>query len=118
MHCDHWLSTNIILNGTVLHKDGEKFRAPIVKDALEVLDQRLKVELEWDPADPKIEYVPGDRVPVCIIALVVTMLECCLDEWKSGARVDLSFNAKSYAVKYSEHVANIRPLATQDLWVF
>ncbi|KAJ7598346.1 hypothetical protein C8J56DRAFT_880980 [Mycena floridula] len=37
---------DLLQNGAFLHKDGERFRAPIIKDALEVLDQRLKVELE------------------------------------------------------------------------
>ncbi|KAJ7598196.1 hypothetical protein C8J56DRAFT_1157527 [Mycena floridula] len=110
------LVTNLLQDSTFLHKDGAKFRAPIVRDAFEILDKRLHLALNGDEA-----YVPPTDTFFQTIAFVATALECCLDEWKSGHRVDLTFNADSYEGRYRDHFKNILPLVRHKelaLWTF
>ncbi|KAJ7598353.1 hypothetical protein C8J56DRAFT_880985 [Mycena floridula] len=45
-------------------------------------------------------------------------LECCLEEWKSGQKVDLTFNADSYRERYIWHYNIGRTHATEGSWRF
>ncbi|KAJ7598341.1 hypothetical protein C8J56DRAFT_165094 [Mycena floridula] len=101
--------TNLLQNSTFLNNDGELFRAPIVKEAFNMLDQKLRSE-----SQPNTVYTRGEWTSCQSIALVATALECCLDEWKSGQRVDLAFNADSYAARYNAHLPIIRSLSEAE----
>ncbi|KAK0492159.1 hypothetical protein EDD18DRAFT_1358223 [Armillaria luteobubalina] len=45
-----------------------------------------------------------DRIPLPVIALVFTVIECCLDEWQTRQHVDVQFTAAGYKNKYEEHL--------------
>ncbi|KAJ7598340.1 hypothetical protein C8J56DRAFT_913799 [Mycena floridula] len=97
----------LLEHGAFLHQDGDKFRSPIIRDAFEILDKRF---LSGSPSNSVGYQLP--RTTKCqAIALVATALECCLDEWKSGKRVDLAFKAEAYEASYKEYLANLIPLA-------
>ncbi|KAJ7598342.1 hypothetical protein C8J56DRAFT_165097 [Mycena floridula] len=91
--------TNLLQDSTFLQKDEDKFQAPIVKDALDMLQNKL-----WSNSRFGVTSTTN------AIALVATVLECCLNEWKSGRRIDLGFNTDSYKDRYNEHLQNIRRL--------
>ncbi|KAJ7598173.1 hypothetical protein C8J56DRAFT_912807 [Mycena floridula] len=105
--------TNLLKDCAFLNEDGEEFRASIVKAAFEILDKRLHLE-----SKPNKVYKLPKMTPCQSIAFVATALECCLDEWKSGQRVDLAFKAESYKGRYEEHHKNVRFLATRGAWRF
>ncbi|KAK0434700.1 hypothetical protein EV421DRAFT_1892684 [Armillaria borealis] len=48
-----------------------------------------------------------DGIPLPAIALVFTVIECCLDEWKTGQHVDVPFSAASYTEKYDSHLKSL-----------
>ncbi|KAJ7598339.1 hypothetical protein C8J56DRAFT_913798 [Mycena floridula] len=99
--------TSLLEHGAFLYQDGDKFRAPIIKDAFEILDRRLLL----GSASDSIEYRLPRTTECQAIAFVAAALECCLDEWKSGKRVDLAFKAEAYEARYKEHLENLLPLA-------
>ncbi|KAJ7598183.1 hypothetical protein C8J56DRAFT_912875 [Mycena floridula] len=105
--------TNLLKDCAFLNEDGEEFRASIVKAAFEILDKRLHLE-----SKPNKVYKLPKMTPCQSIAFVATALECCLDEWKSGQRVDLALKAESYKGRYEEHHKNVRFLATRGAWRF
>ncbi|TDL21927.1 hypothetical protein BD410DRAFT_700563, partial [Rickenella mellea] len=41
--------------------------------------------------------------PAKALALVATVIECCLDEWASGTRVDVPFTSTAYSSVFSAH---------------
>ncbi|KAG6913839.1 hypothetical protein DXG01_003990 [Tephrocybe rancida] len=47
-------------------------------------------------------------IPLVTIALVLTAIECCLDEWQSGERQDLAFSVTTYSPKYKSHLRNLQ----------
>ncbi|KAJ7598352.1 hypothetical protein C8J56DRAFT_913831 [Mycena floridula] len=96
---------SLLHNSTFLQKDGLIFRAPIIEDAFGILHQNLRLQ------SPYPENVPPTEPNCEAIALVAIALECCLDEWKSGKRVDLAFKAEAYETRYKEHLTNLIPLA-------
>ncbi|KAJ7598338.1 hypothetical protein C8J56DRAFT_913796 [Mycena floridula] len=99
--------TALLQDSTFLHQDGEAYRAPILKDAFSIIRERL-----WSSS----KFV--DDPPPQAIGFSATALECCLDEWKSGRRVDLAFKADSYERRYREHLEAIRHLASMADWHF
>ncbi|KAJ7598174.1 hypothetical protein C8J56DRAFT_162139 [Mycena floridula] len=109
--------TDLLQNSAFLHLGGKKYRAPIIQDAFGTLHQRVLSESKPDMADTDTATMHAFSPT---ISLVATALECCLSEWKSGQRVDLPFNAESYKGRYTEHLANIRPLAgsQEGRWTF
>ncbi|KAG1872442.1 hypothetical protein DFJ58DRAFT_696584 [Suillus subalutaceus] len=49
-----------------------------------------------------------DPLPVKLIALVLTVIECCIDEWATGVREDIKFAAVSYSPVYLVHLESLR----------
>ncbi|KAF5328972.1 hypothetical protein D9611_013502 [Ephemerocybe angulata] len=48
-----------------------------------------------------------NQVPKPTVALVLTAIECVLDEWVSGEHVEVQFSANSYHAKYDQHIATL-----------
>ncbi|KAH7904151.1 hypothetical protein BJ138DRAFT_1019520 [Hygrophoropsis aurantiaca] len=46
--------------------------------------------------------------PVTGLAFIFTAIECCIDEWASGTRTEVSFTEEGYKEVYDRHVANLR----------
>ncbi|KAF9562391.1 hypothetical protein CPC08DRAFT_381138 [Agrocybe pediades] len=42
------------------------------------------------------------------IALVLTVIECCIDEWVTGIRTDCAFTSSVYRTVYEDHIKCIR----------
>ncbi|SJK99346.1 uncharacterized protein ARMOST_02639 [Armillaria ostoyae] len=53
-------------------------------------------------------YFLQDGIPLPTIALVFTVIECCLDEWQTGQHVDVQFTAASYKEKYNGHLKTLQ----------
>ncbi|RDB14714.1 hypothetical protein Hypma_016210 [Hypsizygus marmoreus] len=51
-------------------------------------------------------------LPVQTIALVLMVIECCIDEWLTGTRTDLAFYANDYSYVYETHIACLEEFGT------
>ncbi|KAG2357411.1 hypothetical protein BDR07DRAFT_1338846 [Suillus spraguei] len=49
-----------------------------------------------------------DPLPLEMIALVLTEMECCIDEWITGVREDITFSLVSYAPVYFAHLNSLQ----------
>ncbi|KAJ7598349.1 hypothetical protein C8J56DRAFT_1020228 [Mycena floridula] len=79
---------------------GQDFLAPIVWAAFKILHKRVVPQrLLKRVITLKLESS----------ALITTALECCLDEWKSGQRVHLTFTTGPYQGRYWVDLESIRP---------
>ncbi|KAG2072795.1 hypothetical protein BDR04DRAFT_1012426, partial [Suillus decipiens] len=47
-------------------------------------------------------------LPVKIIALVLTVIECYIDEWATGVREDIRFTAVTYSPVYLMHLDSLK----------
>ncbi|KAI0294526.1 hypothetical protein BC826DRAFT_1104596 [Russula brevipes] len=46
-------------------------------------------------------------MPVSIIAITLTVVECCIDEWSSGMRQDSSWDDEKFQAVYTSHVSSL-----------
>ncbi|KAG1842605.1 hypothetical protein F4604DRAFT_1544487, partial [Suillus subluteus] len=49
-----------------------------------------------------------DPLPVKLIALVLTVVKCCIDEWATGVREDIKFAVVSYSPVYLVHLESLQ----------
>ncbi|KAJ7604631.1 hypothetical protein FB45DRAFT_880313 [Roridomyces roridus] len=49
-----------------------------------------------------------DPLPLFVLALILTVIENCIDEWASGTRTDIPFTANEYREVYHRHVAALQ----------
>ncbi|KAG1851596.1 hypothetical protein DFJ58DRAFT_792320 [Suillus subalutaceus] len=49
-----------------------------------------------------------DPLPVKMIALVLTVMECCIDKWSTRVRDDIKFSSVSYAPVYLAHLDSLQ----------
>ncbi|KAH7904196.1 hypothetical protein BJ138DRAFT_1119639 [Hygrophoropsis aurantiaca] len=46
-------------------------------------------------------------IPVETIALILTAIECCIDEWATGIKEDIKFSAAAYGSVYRAHLSSL-----------
>ncbi|KAH7918565.1 hypothetical protein BV22DRAFT_1024399 [Leucogyrophana mollusca] len=46
--------------------------------------------------------------PVSALALLLTAIECCIDEWATGTRTDIPFTTQDYRSVYEVHLKCLR----------
>lgn len=46
-------------------------------------------------------------MPVLVIALTLTVIECCIDEWSDGTRRDTSWDDQKFQTVYDSHVSSL-----------
>ncbi|KAH9965692.1 hypothetical protein BGW80DRAFT_1462524 [Lactifluus volemus] len=56
-----------------------------------------------------------DPIPYEVIALVLTVTECCIDEWSKGSWGQIPFTYESYKEVYYHHLGALKGLALQGL---
>ncbi|KAG2738501.1 hypothetical protein P692DRAFT_20758477 [Suillus brevipes Sb2] len=47
-------------------------------------------------------------IPTEVIALVLTAIECCIDEWAEGLKEDIKFTSATYGSVYKGHLASLQ----------
>ncbi|EPQ50053.1 hypothetical protein GLOTRDRAFT_28932, partial [Gloeophyllum trabeum ATCC 11539] len=72
----------------------------------EIIQRLINVTWFANPKDEGIQYQRyfGKCMPIPTIALVLTVIENVLDEWRTGEREDIQFTAKLYQAKYDRHL--------------
>ncbi|KAH7926124.1 hypothetical protein BV22DRAFT_1009785 [Leucogyrophana mollusca] len=46
-------------------------------------------------------------IPVETVALILTAIECCIDEWTTGIKEDIKFSAAAYSSVYRAHLGSL-----------
>ncbi|KAG0698268.1 hypothetical protein DFH29DRAFT_855997 [Suillus ampliporus] len=54
-----------------------------------------------------IYYKYFSPVPVRAVALVLTAIECCIDEWMQGLKEDIKFTSATYGPVYNGHFSSL-----------
>ncbi|KAG2749317.1 hypothetical protein P692DRAFT_20778595 [Suillus brevipes Sb2] len=49
-----------------------------------------------------------DPIPIKTIALVLTAIECCVDEWSQGIKEDIKFTSAGYGTVYNHHFSSLQ----------
>ncbi|KAG1892034.1 hypothetical protein F4604DRAFT_1564880, partial [Suillus subluteus] len=49
-----------------------------------------------------------DPLPIQTIALILTALECCIDEWMTGVKEDIKFSSVAYSPVYLLHLNSLQ----------
>ncbi|KAG1761821.1 hypothetical protein EV702DRAFT_1038949 [Suillus placidus] len=49
-----------------------------------------------------------DPMPIEVIALVLTAIECCIDEWLQGLKEDIKFTSATYGIVYHGHLGSLQ----------
>ncbi|KAG1818054.1 uncharacterized protein BJ212DRAFT_122398 [Suillus subaureus] len=47
-------------------------------------------------------------MPIEVIALVLTTIECCIDEWLQGLKEDIKFTSATYGTVYHGHFGSLQ----------
>ncbi|KAG1871483.1 hypothetical protein F4604DRAFT_1583260 [Suillus subluteus] len=47
-------------------------------------------------------------MPIKVIALTLTAIECCIDEWLQGIKEDIKFTAATYGSVYQTHLSSLQ----------
>jgi hypothetical protein len=54
-------------------------------------------------------------MPIPIIALMLTVVQCCVDEWSDGQRKDSNWNEDKLQAVYASHVSSLLNFQAQEL---
>jgi hypothetical protein len=52
-------------------------------------------------------------IPFEVIALVLTVIECCIDEWSTGTRKESMWKEEDYKTKYLSHLDLLRDITSR-----
>ncbi|KAF8577141.1 hypothetical protein K439DRAFT_1639963 [Ramaria rubella] len=99
------LISRIKANNTLVYKDHEKrtghFETPILLAA---------IKTQWfshTHAEGVNFHMYFNPIPTPVMALIFTVIENCLDEWKSGQFKAIPFQEKCYREIFEEHLASL-----------
>ncbi|KAI9432585.1 hypothetical protein H4582DRAFT_1857737 [Lactarius indigo] len=90
-------------------ESGIPYRHPIIQQCINVV---WFGDRNGDGVRFSNEFNP---IPYETIALVLTAIECCLDEWSNGLQTKLPFTYERYKVTYASHLTALKALTQQGL---
>ncbi|KAH8990991.1 hypothetical protein EDB92DRAFT_1862468 [Lactarius akahatsu] len=88
---------------------GIPYRHPIIQQCINVVwfgdrhGEGVRFPNEFNP------------MPYEAVALVLTAIECCLDEWSNGVQTELPFTYERYKVTYMSYLTALKALTQQGL---
>ncbi|KAH8989516.1 hypothetical protein EDB86DRAFT_2942792 [Lactarius hatsudake] len=90
-------------------EQGIPYRHPIIQQCINVVwfgdrkGEGVRFPNEFNP------------MPYEAVSLVLTAIECCLDEWSKGVQTELPFTYEHYKVTYMSHLTALKALTQQGL---
>ncbi|KAJ7572034.1 hypothetical protein C8J56DRAFT_906872 [Mycena floridula] len=108
---DNHVNVAVLLNGDVFvcrdHLDsdapGSLFRARIIQHIINGTAFNNGQKSEGLHGDSF-----ADKITLPTIALICTAIQCAIEEWKTGIKVQIPFTAKQYEVVYHRHLATLQ----------
>ncbi|KAL0565069.1 hypothetical protein V5O48_016965 [Marasmius crinis-equi] len=93
-----------------IDKPGTVYRNPLIKDViLEALYNN-----DSKSVGAAVQHIFGDLMPLPVIALATTAIECALDEYDEGLRRPQSFKTDKYHTIYSHHIKQLNSWNVAD----
>ncbi|KIJ19090.1 hypothetical protein PAXINDRAFT_69876 [Paxillus involutus ATCC 200175] len=46
-------------------------------------------------------------IPTTTLALLLAVIECCIDKWVTGIKSDIKFTAAAYTTVYKDHLVSL-----------
>ncbi|KAG0703294.1 hypothetical protein DFH29DRAFT_998587 [Suillus ampliporus] len=75
----------------------------------ELLQDGINVMWFANQSDEGIVYNQYfNPMPIKVIALTLTAIECCIDEWMQGVKEDIKFTAIAYGSVYNNHLNSLQ----------
>ncbi|KAG1796856.1 hypothetical protein EV424DRAFT_1274860, partial [Suillus variegatus] len=88
------------------------FKNPSSKSGIyktKLLQQGINVMWFLNRSDEGIIYHKYfNPMPVKTIALVLTMIECCINEWMQGIKEDIKFTLATYGAIFNHHLSSLQ----------
>lgn len=84
------------------------YKNPLIQKIVNVMwfrnrqDEGIKFNKYFHPIKPEM------------VALVLTVIDCCIDEWMTGIRADCAFTTAAYRDTYLEHLQCIEEFKSHD----
>ncbi|KAI9509445.1 hypothetical protein F5148DRAFT_753806 [Russula earlei] len=75
------------------------YRHPIIQTVINASFFRNKDDVG------AVHYEHFSPMPIPIIALTLTVVECCINEWSDGIRKESSWDEEKYQTVYTSHVS-------------
>jgi len=82
---------------------------PIIQEAINVTLFRYKGDVGV------VYHEHFSPMPIPIIALMLTVVQCCIDEWSDGQRKDSNWNEDKLQTVYASHVSSLFIFQAQGL---
>ncbi|KAH9954064.1 hypothetical protein BC827DRAFT_80429 [Russula dissimulans] len=80
------------------------YRHPIIQKAINITWFQNK------NSDGIVLHEYFNPMPIQVIALALTVVECCIDEWTSGTRKDSNWDELRYKIVYFSHISSLNDL--------
>ncbi|KAG1876695.1 hypothetical protein DFJ58DRAFT_835980 [Suillus subalutaceus] len=88
------------------------FKDPSSKSGIyktELLQQGINSMWFLNRSDEGVVYHKYfDPIPIKTIVLVLTAIECCVDEWSQGIKEDIKFTSAGYGTVYNHHFSSLQ----------
>ncbi|KAI9447463.1 hypothetical protein H4582DRAFT_1894038 [Lactarius indigo] len=79
----------------------DPYRHPIIQRAIETTWFRNKDDVGV------VNHEQFSPMPILVIAITLTVIECCIDEWSDGARRNCSWDDAKFQSVYDSHVSSL-----------
>ncbi|KAI0274561.1 hypothetical protein BGY98DRAFT_920581 [Russula aff. rugulosa BPL654] len=89
------------------------WRAPTLSISTPIIQKA--VNITWFQNKNDIGIILHEHfnpIPFEVIALAVTVIECCIDEWSTGTCIESSWKEELYKTNYVSHLNSLRDLNT------
>jgi len=103
----------LLAKTTFIYRDfnfGERprhpYRRPIIQDVVNIMWFRNKDDIGI------VFHEYFNPISFEVMALAVTMIECCIDEWSTGTYNESSWKEERYRTNYLSHLNSLRDLHT------
>ncbi|KAF8494171.1 hypothetical protein F5888DRAFT_675088 [Russula emetica] len=81
-----------------------------------IIQEAINVTLFRDNKDVGVVYHEHfSPMPIPIIALMLAVVQCCIDEWSDGQRKDSNWDENKIQAVYTSHVASLLIFQAQGL---
>ncbi|KIK04876.1 hypothetical protein K443DRAFT_4235 [Laccaria amethystina LaAM-08-1] len=92
------------------------YRHPIIQTII----NKMYFKNKTDDGIVNPEFSENEELSLVTLALVLTVIDNCLDEWQTGEHVDVQFSAAAYKNKFIAHLKRLEDFAekTKDANIF
>ncbi|KAG0698766.1 hypothetical protein DFH29DRAFT_877762 [Suillus ampliporus] len=87
------------------YQDIESRKGIFKSDLIQMSVNEMWFVNHWDEGVVHNKYF--DPIPIPTVALVLTVIECCINKWITGIKEDITFSSANYAHIFHDHVNSL-----------